>query len=63
MATEAPRLPRPRGDWQKWGAIMNKFLRVAHNEDGTLKDPYVVGDITVSGTMKFKRILAGGVDS
>ena len=126
MVVEGPRLARPRGDVNKWGAIVNKFLRVAHNEDGTLKieamldvsigtgllldgtvlkvslvlqkyhaiDPSddiqtllgaddlaaiktflgigdsqtfvnltLTGDIAVAGTGKFKRILAGGVDS
>lgn len=38
MAVEDPRLGRPRKDVGKWGAITNKFLRVAHNEDGTLKE-------------------------
>lgn len=37
MAVENPRLALPRKDVGKWGAITNKFLRVAHNEDGTLK--------------------------
>jgi len=69
MAVEGPRLPLPRKDVQKWPAILNKFLRVAHEEDGTLKDPgnfhslNLTGKITVAGDGKFKRILAGGVDS
>ena len=71
MAVEEPRLPLPRKprEIQIWGALLNKFLRVAHNEDGTLKDPgtfdslSLTGNIEVSGTGKFKRILAGGVDS
>jgi len=69
MAVEEPRLARPRGDVNKWGAIVNKFLRVAHNENGTLKDPgnfdslNLTENITAGGTGKFKRILAGGVDS
>lgn len=37
MAVEDPRLALPRTDVGKWGALTNKFLRVAHNEDGTLK--------------------------
>jgi len=31
------RLPRPRRDVNIWGALINQFLRVSHNEDGTLK--------------------------
>ncbi|UCH89872.1 MAG: hypothetical protein JSV49_04305, partial [Thermoplasmata archaeon] len=37
MAVEEPRLPLPRDDVQIWGAILNKFLRVSLNDDGTLK--------------------------
>ena len=43
MTVEEPRLARPRGDVNKWGAIVNKFLRVSHNEDGTLKLNLVIG--------------------
>ncbi len=31
------RLPRPHGDKNSWGDILNEYLRVEHNEDGTLK--------------------------
>lgn len=41
MAVENPRLARPRRDVGKWGAIVNKFLRVSHNDDGTLKSTAV----------------------
>lgn len=37
MAVDNPRLARPRRDIGKWGALTNKFLRVSHNDDGTLK--------------------------
>jgi hypothetical protein len=33
-----PRLPIPGADSEEWGAILNEFLRVAHRDDGTLKD-------------------------
>ena len=32
-----PRLPHPGPDHNQWGDILNAFLRVAHNENGTLK--------------------------
>lgn len=32
-----PRLPIPNADNDVWGNILNDFLRVAHNDDGTLK--------------------------
>lgn len=31
------RLPIPGGDDGVWGDILNNFLRIAHNPDGTLK--------------------------
>jgi len=31
------RLPIPGGDSGKWGDILNNFLHIAHNSDGTLK--------------------------
>lgn len=32
-----PRLPQPGGDKGTWGTVLNDFLYVAHNEDGSLK--------------------------
>lgn len=32
-----PRLPKPGSDVGKWGEILNEYLKVAHNADGTLK--------------------------
>ena len=31
------RLPTPGGDDNSWGSILNAFLEVEHNADGTLK--------------------------
>lgn len=31
------RLPQPGGDVGNWGAVLNNFLLVAHNSDGTLR--------------------------
>jgi hypothetical protein len=36
------RLPIPSGDNGAWGVILNDFLAVAHNADGTLKDTGIV---------------------
>lgn len=33
-----PRLPTPGGDEGNWGTILNEFLEVAHNTDGSPKD-------------------------
>jgi len=32
------RLPQPGGDKGTWGEVLNEFLSVEHNDDGTLKD-------------------------
>jgi len=56
------RLPTPGGDAGQWGSILNDFLDVAHNTDGTLKsgatatDPTAVrtsGDQTIGGIKTF----------
>lgn len=56
------RLPTPGGDAGQWGSILNDFLDVAHNTDGTLKsgatasDPTAVrtsGDQTLAGIKTF----------
>src|SRR5664279_407899 len=36
------RLPTPGGDSGDWGNILNAFLEVAHNPDGTLQDTGLV---------------------
>jgi hypothetical protein len=36
------RLPSPGGDAGQWGTILNDFLSVAHNTDGTLKDAALI---------------------
>lgn len=35
------RLPTPGGDSDSWGQVLNDFLNVSHNSDGTLKDSAV----------------------
>lgn len=32
-----PRLPTPGSDSNQWGVLLNEFLRVSHQEDGTLR--------------------------
>lgn len=41
----ATRLPSPGGDDGQWGALLNDFLNVEHNADGTLKK---AGDISTA---------------
>ncbi len=38
------RLPKPGGDDNEWGGILNGFLSVAHNPDGTLQDTGIIAD-------------------
>lgn len=38
------RLPNPGGDSGQWGEILNDFLSVEHNPDGTLKDSGSLAD-------------------
>jgi hypothetical protein len=60
------RLPNPGGDAGNWGTILNDFLSVEHNADGTLKDSgsladkaddnevvKLSGNQTISGTKTF----------
>ena len=46
------RLPQPGGDKGSWGNVLNDYLAVAHNDDGTLKaiDPATVGLENVDNT-------------
>ncbi len=48
------RLPQVGGDDGNWGEILNEFLEVAHNTDGSLKDVvHDSGDETITGTKTF----------
>jgi len=41
------RLPTPGRDHGNWGDMLNAFLSVAHNDDGTLKTAAGIGDYIV----------------
>jgi len=43
------RLPQPGADSGEWGSILNEFLEVAHNTDGTHKDVFNVKDFGATG--------------
>jgi len=48
------RLPIPGGDGDVWGQILNDFLKVSHNVDGTLKNVVdTTDDQTVNGSKTF----------
>lgn len=52
------RLPVVGSDLNTWGAVLNEFLRVAHNDDGTLKDDSEVQVFPVGTVMIFKQAAA-----
>jgi hypothetical protein len=56
------RLPTPSGDANVWGNILNDFLGIVHNPDGTLKvgatatdtsAMHTIGDETITGVKTF----------
>ncbi len=48
------RLPQPGGDDGTWGDILNEFLKIAHNPDGTPKDTVTrTGTQTITGIKSF----------
>src|SRR5580765_6902526 len=48
------RLPTPGGDDGNWGDILNAFLNVGHNSDGTLKNVVdKTSSQTIGGTKTF----------
>lgn len=53
-----PRLPTVNGDDGNWGTLLNEFLEVAHNDDGTLSDFSVnepsIGDILAHNGTNFQ---------
>jgi hypothetical protein len=58
------RLPTPGGDKNNWGDILNAFLAVEHNNDGTLKiAPAIAGklDNTGGGREKLSTLTNAGV--
>ena len=58
----AARLPVPGDDVGQWGLILNAYLLVAHNEDGTLREPIVDASVSVKGRVKLAGDLSGTAD-
>lgn len=52
-----PRLPNPGSDSGTWGNILNEFLEVSHNSDGTLKSTASIPDDSISSA----KIINGAV--
>ncbi|HJP96673.1 MAG TPA: hypothetical protein VJ843_04880 [Candidatus Saccharimonadales bacterium] len=63
------RLPNPGGDAGSWGKVLNDFLSVEHNNDGTLKRATEISDAvqdattSVKGRVKLSGDLGGTADS
>lgn len=50
-----PRLPKPGGDDGTWGQVLNDFLSVEHQSDGSLRDVARAGEIaTLNANMQTK---------
>ena len=48
------RLPNPGGDAGSWGKILNDFLAVEHNSDGTLRRGHEITNATEDATSTTK---------
>lgn len=51
------RLPEPGGDSGQWGEILNDYLRVSHNTDGTIKSSLLQNDPTPDATLTTKGVV------
>jgi hypothetical protein len=57
--SDSARLPQPGGDRGQWGKILNSFLAVEHNDDGTLRRGAQIDNaVTATGGGK-ERVAAG----
>lgn len=57
------RLPVPGDDIGSWGGILNEFLRVSHNEDGTLKFSLPDATPSIKGVLQLTSDLGGTADA
>jgi hypothetical protein len=55
----AARLPTVGGDDGNWGQILNDFLSVEHNADGTLKDNSVRNSVIADGVVTVSKMSSG----
>jgi len=53
------RLPVPGGDEDVWGEVLNEFLVVSHNDDGTLKGVDNINGVTINGTPDTDSVIVG----
>lgn len=63
------RLPEPGGDRGQWGQVLNDYLRVSHNNDGTIKTELLQSTLapdastTVKGLVQLTGDLGGTATS
>ncbi len=50
------RLPEPGGDSGQWGEVLNDYLTVSHNTDGTLKNAAVSSSVIADGAVGVAKI-------
>jgi len=55
------RLPEPGGDSGTWGGVLNDYLKVSHNDDGTLKNGAVSGSVLQNSAVSADKIATNGV--
>lgn len=54
------RLPEPGGDVGQWGNVLNDYLKVAHNDDGTLKDNSIASAKLQNNSVTVAKIATSG---
>lgn len=63
----SPRLPTPGADAGNWGSILNEFLEISHNSDGTIKNGVVskaaIGLGSVDNTADIDKPLSNSMSS
>ena len=57
------RLPQPGKDIDQWGEILNEYLRVSHNEDGTFRDNTVGTATILNQSVTTDKIADGAITS
>lgn len=48
-------LPTPGGDTNTWGTILNNFLLVSHNTDGTIKTGSAVTSASINSIVSLSQ--------
>lgn len=55
-----PRLPEPGGDVGQWGDVLNEYLQVSHNNDGSIKNAAVSTSSIQDGAITVAKISTTG---